>query len=150
MKNWTERAAEAALAILAEHFEGDKPVPPPARGNGTGLAHLHWMARELVKGDMSPTKACRWLGYLQAGLIHLGFSDLDAEKARNQRTGDRELGEPYLTPELEAKLADFLRLRNTQTTDLDEAWALLHACSRRGLNWTIRARPGGNLYMELD
>ncbi|WVW77473.1 hypothetical protein Bhz59_00087 [Stenotrophomonas phage vB_SmaS_Bhz59] len=150
MKNWTERAAEAALAILAEHFEGDKPVPPPARGNGTGLAHLHWMARELAKGDMSPTKACRWLGYLQAGLIHLGFSDLDTEKMRNQRTGDRELGEPFLTPELEAKLADFLRLRATQSNDPDEARALMRALDHRRRNYTVRVRGPGLIYMELD
>lgn len=86
MKDWTERAAEAARSILADFgFIGIESAP----GDPRSLGHLRYMAEELLKADMTPTKACRWLGYLQAGLIFHGWSDLDREKARNQRTGDR-------------------------------------------------------------
>lgn len=85
MKDWTERAAEAAQEIINDCYL--RGVAPVQNSLGEGPEHLHWMCRELLKREMSPTKACRWLGYLQGQLILMGLSSLDAEKARNQRTG---------------------------------------------------------------
>lgn len=86
-KDWTVRAAEAAHGIILQHFDNDAWVVPAERGDGRSPSHLHWMALELVKAEMSPTKACRWLGYLQAGLIYNGVSTLKLEKLRNLETG---------------------------------------------------------------
>lgn len=98
MKNWTQRAKEVAQNILTEEFGPDKPsgwVYSERSFDGMGHNHLRWMLEELAKGQMSPTKACRWLGFAQALMLIYGISSLDREKARNQASGDRLPGQPY-------------------------------------------------------
>lgn len=101
MKNWTQKAAAVATAILNGI---GLALPPPARGDGRGEAHIHWMLLELQKAEMSPTKACRWLGYVQCYLVTNGVLNLDDAKVLNQRAGDGTLPAPardlVLTQEL--------------------------------------------------
>lgn len=85
MKNWTQKAAAVATAILADLSD---ILPPPVRGSGVETTHLHWMLLELQKAEMSPTKACRWLGYAQALLVTRELATLDEMKMFNQRAGD--------------------------------------------------------------
>lgn len=86
--DWTKRAARAATQIITDHFNNSGFEVPAVRGDGTTPGHLHWMALELAKGQMSSTKACRWLGYLQAGLVFCGLSTLEFEKERNLASSD--------------------------------------------------------------
>lgn len=77
---WLGRAAVCALGIIRDTLDEVKPD----RGDGTGLPHLRWMAEQLVTLQLdSPTKACRWLGYLQGSLVAMGLTTLDREKRRN-------------------------------------------------------------------
>lgn len=50
----------------------------------TGSMHLLDMLNSIVKGDMSPTKACRWLGWIQASLNEAGVATLEELKAINK------------------------------------------------------------------
>lgn len=79
---WIERAAWVARDMLRYEL-ADVPSERDARGP----KHLKWMAEQLAaKAHRSPTKACRWLGYLQGALVTLGYSTLEHEKARNKRS----------------------------------------------------------------
>lgn len=77
---WVERAAVCAQSILLMlgHVESRRDY------HGTSIGHYRWMAEELAaKRVGSATKACRWLGYLQGGLVHAGYTTLETEKRRN-------------------------------------------------------------------
>ena len=79
---WIDRAAHAAVELLSTVLEG---YAPERSEYGLGVKHLAWMACELAEKRIeSPTKACRWLGYLQGALVTTGLSSLRAEKLRNQ------------------------------------------------------------------
>ena len=83
-QNWTSFAARAAAEILDGPLKGITPERDPW---GRSLSHLAFMAHELTRADMSPTRACRWLGYLQCGLVFMCLSDLETEKKRNAQFG---------------------------------------------------------------
>jgi hypothetical protein len=79
VEGWIERAAVAASEI-----GGRLGNIKPQRDTGLELHHLKWMADELAaKRVGSATKCCRWLGWLQAGMVFHGLSTLDEEKRRN-------------------------------------------------------------------
>jgi len=80
---WVNRAARCAEAMMNQSGLLAN-VPATRDDEGKGLAHLRWMTEQLASRSIeSPTKACRWLGYIQAMLISRGMSTLDAEKRRN-------------------------------------------------------------------
>lgn len=82
--DWIERAAVAGREIAA--LLGDD-CPGVQCAGGNEVRHLCWMAQQLAEKRVgSETKACRWLGYLQAGLVFSGHSTLEAEKQRNLRS----------------------------------------------------------------
>lgn len=86
--NWMDRASTAAASML---FAELRDIAPMRSDDGCTLGHLRWMAEELAAKRLdSETKACRWLGWLQAGLVWQGLSTLDAEKRRNLTTGTNE------------------------------------------------------------
>lgn len=95
MKSWTDKAAFVAKEILGQI---GMELPRAVRSNGgtdpnggasaAAAPHLHWMLQELAKGEMSPTKACRWLGYVQAILVWTRIYTLQEMKEVNQRAGD--------------------------------------------------------------
>ena len=90
VKPWNRIAAEIAADILQEIPQLGEFAPLEDPSNATGLAHLHHMADRLRSHAVgSPTKACRWLGWLQAGLVAAGLSNLEREKARNYRAAAR-------------------------------------------------------------
>ena len=78
--DWTERAARVAEELLRTNLASCTPI---RNESGEGIQHAAWMATELTKREMSPTKACRWLGYIQAVAISYGLSTLAKEKQRN-------------------------------------------------------------------
>lgn len=82
--SWIKRAAHCARELI----EGPlRDVPPQEDCPATSLAHVSWMAHELAKGDFeSATKACRWLGFVQAIVIARDRSTLEDEKVRNLRS----------------------------------------------------------------
>ena len=83
--SWVDRAA-----VIAEQFITGplRDVHADREADGRGLAHLRWMAEQLAtKAIASPTKACRWLGYLQGAMVESGLSTLEAEKSRNLASG---------------------------------------------------------------
>lgn len=86
---WRSRAATAAFEIEAK-IRQEYPYARPVRNKmGRGIEHALFMATELQVSDGeidSDTKACRWLGYLQAMLVYEGVSALADEKHRNLAT----------------------------------------------------------------
>lgn len=45
----------------------------------SSLQHLLWMLERIP--ELPPTKACRWLGYVQGTIIHVsGLTDVDKER----------------------------------------------------------------------
>ena len=50
----------------------------------TGSLHLLYMLDEIASGKMSPTKACRWLGWMQAAIHRDGKATLAELKAINK------------------------------------------------------------------
>lgn len=93
--DWVARAAWCAAGIAALIL-GKHPNAEPIRGDGLAPDHLLFMARELKRRGLdSETKACRWLGWLQAGVVAAGISTLDAEKERNLASGSAP---PATTP----------------------------------------------------
>ncbi len=80
--NWIDRAHLCARGIIHDCFPGIELSRRDPLGRK--ISHFRWMASELYQRKLdSETKACRWLGYLQAGLIFHGLSTLEREKARN-------------------------------------------------------------------
>ncbi|GJD99892.1 hypothetical protein [Methylobacterium isbiliense] len=81
---WIDRAAWVA-AIALNTLRASHPDAVPERDpQGKSVEHLIFMAQTLARRELdSETKACRWLGYLQAGLVFHGLSDLEAEKELN-------------------------------------------------------------------
>lgn len=83
--SWVDRAA-----VIAEQFIAGplRDVHADREADGRGLPHLRWMAEQLAARAIdSPTKVCRWLGYLQGALVESGLSTLEAEKSRNLASG---------------------------------------------------------------
>ncbi|GBU16826.1 MULTISPECIES: hypothetical protein [Methylobacterium] len=90
--NWIDRAAYCATEILKrlDHHFPDKPA---FRGEGDhdGLSpgHLKFLAVSLVRRELnSETKACRWLGWLQAGAVLHGITTLEDMKELNLASGE--------------------------------------------------------------
>lgn len=81
---WKVRVRKIAdQLMLLPVFKG---VIEEKSNDGQGLPHLKYMLREMSYGQMSSTKACRWLGYVQAALVLYGITTLDDEKHRNMDT----------------------------------------------------------------
>lgn len=75
-KHWVYAAAEAHDKLLAGVEPGEHPWQ---------RQHLDWMLGEIRFSGMSPTKACRWLGWVQACLCFAGCATLDELKSINLR-----------------------------------------------------------------
>ena len=89
-KRWDLIAAEIAAEILHEISDLTAAQPQQDTTDATGLPHLHYMAQQLASRAVgSPTKACRWLGWLQAGLVAADLSTLEREKTRNHLAASR-------------------------------------------------------------
>lgn len=71
------------------------------------FSHLRWMLEEVIKNEMSDTKASRWLGYVQGVMAYKGIEDyeklLDLDNIRNKGdsnvTSHIEVLKQYLNPE---------------------------------------------------
>ncbi len=87
--DWIDRAAACAdgmVEIIRARYPDVKEERDP---DGKSIGHLYFMALTLCRRELdSDTKACRWLGYLQAALVFLGLPDLETEKERNLASGD--------------------------------------------------------------
>jgi len=84
---WIEAASRIATEIIRLLPE-DAIMDP----DGQRATHLTYLAERLVLGNVgSETKTCRWLGYLQAGLVMKGLSTLSAEKDRNRRHSPKRM-----------------------------------------------------------
>lgn len=98
---WESQAkgAEAALSATTQHWvyaaaEAHRPLVLKMMkwGGHGGRDHLLHMLREIAKSGMSPTKACRWLGWIQGSLYAEAIATLDELKAINlaaSRAADR-------------------------------------------------------------
>jgi thioesterase domain-containing protein len=78
--HWVYAAAQAHFRLIMELQ--DASVEP------TGGAHLVWMLEQIKPEKMSPTKACRWLGWIQAVLCERGAASLEELKAVNKAAAD--------------------------------------------------------------
>lgn len=55
----------------------------PVQGLPNTIEHISWMANEVAIGRLSDeNQANRWIGYVQAGLIFLAWSDMATELSR--------------------------------------------------------------------
>lgn len=85
--DWIQRGK-----VIGEELRTTTPLRefiPQQQSTGISHRHLRFMADQLAEGVVgSETKTCRWLGWLQAGLVYNGLSTLEAEKERNLRSGE--------------------------------------------------------------
>lgn len=84
-EHWVFAAAEAHTPFLArlalEHEARDD-------ASSLGWNHLTWMVLQIRERKFSATKACRWLGWIQAALVSHGVATLDEMKAINKSASD--------------------------------------------------------------
>ena len=81
---WIDRATWVSVMALGSIRAKHPDAAPERDPEGKSIAHLIFMAQTLARRELdSETKACRWLGYLQAGLVFHGLSDLETEKELN-------------------------------------------------------------------
>jgi hypothetical protein len=78
--HWVYAAAEAHYPLVVRVSDGRTHY---ARD------HLTYMLNEICNRAMSPTKACRWLGWVQASLCFAGIATLDELKAINKAATDK-------------------------------------------------------------
>lgn len=64
-----------------------------------GSIHLLAMLNAIRDGDFSPTKACRWLGWVQGALCSEGVMSLDECKAINKAASDASSERPEISKE---------------------------------------------------
>lgn len=74
-------AAEAHRSLLLDYPES---ISDPSLSRH----HLFWMLNEIAKREMSSTKACRWLGWIQAAIRHANLATLEQIKAINKTASD--------------------------------------------------------------
>jgi len=82
-RHWVYAAAEEHRPLAARVI---------VTGQHNGAVHLLWMLDQIKyrnRGLESPTKACRWLGWIQACLYVAGVASLEDLKAINKRSSDR-------------------------------------------------------------
>lgn len=84
-EHWVYDAAEACRpfigrAALSQEVRED--------GSSLGCEHLQQMLVKLRKREFSVTKACRWLGWIQAALVAHGVATLEEMKAINKSASD--------------------------------------------------------------
>lgn len=110
LRNLSREEFDAALKeafgsteAFLESFEGElSPYPHWSRDAIVGLRpliakvpqgdesyhrqHLYSMVlKVIISSDWSPTKVCRWLGYIQAALVFSGVATLEQMKQHNLR-----------------------------------------------------------------
>lgn len=86
--NWIDRAAWIAERLMPR-IDALWPKPGVRDPEGQSLAHLRFMAETLANRELdSETKACRWLGYLQGGLVLRNIFSLERMKALNLQSRD--------------------------------------------------------------
>lgn len=82
-RHWVYAAAEAhrdlVLSLKDDH----------CTGTTMGGGHLLWMLDQIRDAGFSPTKACRWLGWVQAMLNVRGVANLERLKAINLEASRR-------------------------------------------------------------
>jgi hypothetical protein len=90
--SWIERAAWVAEQLIRRILAEFPDAVPERDPDGMSAHHLLFMAQTLARRELdSETKACRWLGWLQAGvtLICTGAeTDLEAMKELNLASAD--------------------------------------------------------------
>lgn len=90
--NWTERCAWIGDKLANRlrdvgHVTAARADPRGQYGS-LSPAHLLFMAETLGRQELgSETKACRWLGWLQAGMVNLGMLTLEDMKQMNLMSG---------------------------------------------------------------
>lgn len=78
--HWVYAAAAAHRPLAVQAPKGKKPWQ---------RRHLLFMIDAVATGRMSPTKACRWLGWIQAALCLGGCATLDQLKEINLAASKR-------------------------------------------------------------
>lgn len=82
-RHWVYAAAEAHRHRLGYLEMGDR---------ATESKHIAWMLDQIRDAGFSPTKACRWLGWVQAALYQAGIP-LEELKAINRVTSESSSNE---------------------------------------------------------
>lgn len=78
--HWVYSAAEACRPFL-------RKIPT---GKGScHREHISSMIREVARGEFTSTKACRWLGWIQAAIVFGGAATLADMKAINRAASER-------------------------------------------------------------
>lgn len=114
---WIEIAKRIAAEIIPL-----LPMEAIADPEGRSETHLTYLAERLALGNVgSETKTCRWLGYLQAGLILKRLSTLSIEKDRNRKHAgavkiEVESSARALLPCIIAGLNDIVSLETSEPT----------------------------------
>lgn len=80
-RHWVYEAADRHRQLV---------LKMPASLGALGSDHIGWMIGQVAAGKMSPTKACRWLGWIQAALCAAGVLSLDEAKAINKAASDSQ------------------------------------------------------------
>lgn len=83
-EHWVTEAARMTRPAVLGMDAGSKACGP----NST-RGHLLYMLEGIEAGMMSPTKACRWLGWVQACLYCNGVLPLEDAKAINKAASDK-------------------------------------------------------------
>ena len=78
-QHWVYAAVEACAPFIERVVDGSNEVSRP---------HLRYMLGELRLRRMSATKACRWLGWIQAAIYADGSATLEQLKAINKAASD--------------------------------------------------------------
>lgn len=81
LKEVTDRLHQTIL----EHNHGFSNVPvrelSACPGDETNDWHLLWMIQQIQTAeDMSLTKCCRWIGFIQGVLVSKGYTTVEEEK----------------------------------------------------------------------
>lgn len=87
------RSAQSAIAGRHWVFDAAEAHRPMANALTMGdrkneSKHILWMLDQIKDAGFSPTKACRWLGWIQASLYVDGVASLDALKSINKAASD--------------------------------------------------------------
>jgi hypothetical protein len=76
------KAAEHTLRLFAKEHP-HTTVKASKSPEGIGVCHAFWMLQQICGGEVSDTKAHRWLGYAQALLVQDKYLSLDQCKIAN-------------------------------------------------------------------
>ncbi|CAH7391354.1 conserved hypothetical protein [Vibrio chagasii] len=87
LRKYINKILRSPHVVVAKGYLGSEfaNYPPKCNGNDpTCYHHLAWMLTEIAKNEMSPTKANRWLGYVQGVMVGDGLLDVNQERERTR------------------------------------------------------------------